>query len=79
MLQSNSKPSLTISKKTPQNAESFANAMVSSLGISASVGEAVMMKAALRAKAGETATLTKAYSQDKKFYAKHVEILEDEV
>ena len=29
MLQSNSKPSLTISKKTPQNAEAFANAMVS--------------------------------------------------
>ena len=53
--------------------------MIPSLGISANVGEAVMMKAGVRAKAGVAATLTKAYTQDTKFYAKHVEIMFDNV
>lgn len=74
MNNTNSKQSLTISKKTPIAWERFALAMISALGISASVGEAVMMKAALRAKVGATATLTKAYTIDNKLYAKHVTI-----
>ena len=53
--------------------------MVSALGISASVGEAVIAKIEMRAKAGATASLTKAYTEDFKFYAKHIEILLDDV
>ena len=74
MNNTNSKQSLTISKKTPIAWEQFALAMIESLWISASVGEAVMMKAWLRAKAAETATLTKAYVADNTLYAKNVTV-----
>jgi hypothetical protein len=74
MNNTNSKQSLTISKKTPIGGERFANAMIASLGIGANVGEAVIMKAGLRAKAAASASLTKTYSADNKLYAKHVTI-----
>lgn len=70
----NSKPSLTISKKTPIWGQKFALAMVSSFGIAANVGEWVIMKAWLRAKAAATASLTKTYTADNKFYSKHLRI-----
>lgn len=75
----NSKPSLTISKKTPISAKQYALAMVSALGISAKVGEAVIAKIELKAKMWATGSLTKAYTEDYKFYAKHIEILLDDV
>lgn len=70
----NDKQSLTISKKTPTQELRFALAMVESLSISANVGEQVNMTAGLRAKAGTTSTLTKAYTQDNKFYAHMVNV-----
>lgn len=70
----NNKQSLTLSKKTPAEAVRYANAMVASFGISASVGEAVIMKAWVRAKAWASSTLTKAYAEDNTLYAKHVTI-----
>lgn len=70
----NSKPSLTLSKKTPVQGLRFANAMVASLGIAANVWEAVIMTTWVRAKVGATASLTKAYAVDNKLYAKHVTI-----
>lgn len=72
MNNTNSKQSLTISKKTPIGWEAFALAMVSSLWIAANVGEQVIMKAWLKAKAATSATLTKTYAADNKFYAKHL-------
>ena len=72
MNNTNSKQSLTISKKTPIGGERFALAMVSSFGLAANVGEAVIMKAWLRAKAWASASLTKTYAVDNKLYAKHV-------
>lgn len=74
MNNTNSKQSLTISKKTPIGWERFALAMVESLWISANIWEAVMMKAWLRAKAWATASLTKTYAADNKLYAKNVTI-----
>lgn len=71
---------MTISKKTPIGSERFALAMISAFGLSATAGEAVMMKAELRAKSGASSSLTKAYTQDYKLYAKHVTIkLADDV
>lgn len=63
---------MTISKKTPIGGERFALAMISAFGLSATAGEAVMMKAELRAKAGASASLTKSYTADNKLYAKNV-------
>lgn len=74
MNNTNSKQSMTISKKTPIGGERFALAMISAFGLSANIGEAVMMKAALRAKVWETASLTKAYTVDKTLYSKSVTI-----
>lgn len=70
----NSKPTITISKKTPINWISFALWVVSSLWISANVWESVIMKAWIKSKAGATATLTKSYIADNKLYAKDVTI-----
>ena len=70
----NNKQSLTISKETPIQGLSFALAMVEALTVSANVGEAVKMKAWLRAKAWAVATLTKNYVEDNKFYAHMINI-----
>lgn len=70
----NTKPSVTISKKTPISGLRYALWVVESLGISAKVGEAVMMKAWVKAKAWVTATLSKSYTSDNKLYAKNVTI-----
>lgn len=70
----NSKPSYTISKKTPIGGLRYALGVTESLGISANVGEAVIMSAGTRAKAGASASLTKSYTADNKFYWKHVTI-----
>lgn len=70
----NSKPSITISKSTPIEDLAFANAMVSALNITGNVGEAVNMSAELRAKASESATLSKSYAEQNKFYVKNATI-----
>lgn len=74
MNNTNSKTSLTISKKTPIWGQRFALAMISSLWIAANVWEQIIMKAWLKAKAAASASLTKAYTEDNKFYSKHLTI-----
>lgn len=70
----NAKQSLTISKKTPTQELRFALAMIEAFGLTANVGEQVFMRSALRAKAGQTSSLTKAYAEDNKFYAHMVTV-----
>lgn len=70
----NTKPTLTISKKTPLEAFAYANAIISSLTISAKVGEEILYKFAAKSKASAAATLTKAYAQANKLYAKHLNV-----
>lgn len=70
----NSKPTITISKSTPIEDLAFANAMVSALNISGNVWEQITMSADLRAKASEGATLTKSYAEQNKFYVKNATI-----
>lgn len=71
-LNSNTKPSLTISKKTPVWAYKYALTLVDSLGLTAKVWESVNMVAGLKWKASASATLTKAYTSDYKLYSKDV-------
>lgn len=74
MSETNSKPSFTITKKTPLGTKQFALGMLSALNITANVGEAVMVGANVMAKAGEDTTATKAYAVDNKLYAKHLRV-----
>lgn len=74
MNNTNSKPSLTISKSTPIEDQAFALAMVSAINISGNVWEQMILAADLRAKASTSATLTKNYEKQNKFYVKNATI-----
>ena len=54
MDETNSKQSFTVTKNTPLGTKQFALGMLSALNITANVGEAVMIGANIKAKAGVT-------------------------
>ena len=70
----NTKPSFTIVKKTPLDTKAYTLGMLSSLTMSANVGEAVFLDVNIMAKVGVNTTATKAYAVDNKLYAKHLKV-----
>lgn len=69
MLESNTHPSLTIATTNPLNDYNYALAMIESMEISASSGDKVSMTASLKAKKGEVASHSLAYTAESPFIA----------
>ena len=71
---SNQKRSFTISKKTPLTSKQYVLWMLASLWISTKVWESIIAKFNMKSKSSVDWSVTKAYTMDSKFYAKHLKI-----